>query len=163
MQLIELPVLWNILLDAAAWLVIHLGIVFAAVRLPDACFERDAGLYRTREWEDGGRFYQRVFHIRRWKDRLPDGGRLLKGGFSKKHLGAHGDEYYRAFVRESRRAEFTHWIHLPFALLFFLWNPVYVGMLMILYAVIANLPCILAQRFNRPRFERVIRSVTRQE
>ena len=162
MQLIELPVLWNILADAAAWLVIHLGIVFVAVRLPDSCFERDSALYRTRAWEDGGRFYQRAFRIRRWKDLLPDGGRLLRDGFSKKHLDAHCDAYYRAFVRESRRAEFTHWLHLPFALLFFLWNPAYVGLLMVVYALIANLPCILAQRFNRPRLERVIRPASRQ-
>jgi hypothetical protein len=47
-----------------------------------------------------------------------------------------------------------HWLCIPPALLFFLWNPGPVGFVMILYAFVVNLPCILAQRFNRPVWRR---------
>jgi len=35
--------------------------------------------------------------------------------------------------------------------LFFLFNFWYAGIIMILYAFIANLPCIIIQRYNRPK------------
>ncbi len=149
------PVLWMILADFAAWLAIHLGTVWLANRVPDVWLERDHAMFRERRWEDGGRIYQRLLGIRRWKRLLPDGSSLFRGGFPKKRLGERTQAYYRAFIRESRRAELAHWVAIPPASLFFLWNPVGVGFVMIGYAVLVNLPCILAQRYNRPRFDRL--------
>lgn len=153
MTLIELPSLWNILLDVAVWAVIHLVVAVLSIRMPLHRFAVDSPLYRTRAWEEGGRVYQRVFHIRRWKHLLPDGGSWFKNGFAKKHLTGRDAAYFARFAAESRRAEWTHWLCIPPAFLFFLWNPVPVGFVMILYALAVNLPCILAQRFNRPRLE----------
>ena len=34
---------------------------------------------------------------------------------------------------------------------FLLWNPWWLGLLMFAYAVIANLPCLIVQRYNRAR------------
>jgi glycosyl-4,4'-diaponeurosporenoate acyltransferase len=44
-----------------------------------------------------------------------------------------------------------------FSPLFFLWNPLWVGFLMILYALTENLPMIMAQRYNRYRLRRVLK------
>jgi len=154
MRMIDLPVFWTILIDFAAWLVIHIGISVIALHRPDRPFEKDSWLYRIRDWEQGGLFWQKRCAVRRWKAFLPDGGALFKKGFAKKHLQATDPVYLAAFIRESRRAEWTHWLTIPFALLFFLWNPPSVGVFMIVYALAVNLPCIVAQRFNRPRLQK---------
>lgn len=154
MRVINVPVFWTILIDIAAWFVIHMGVSLAALHRPDRPFEKDGWLYKTRGWEQGGLFWQKQFAVRRWKAFLPDGGALFKKGFAKKHLQAADPAYLAAFIRESRRAEWTHWIAMPFALLFFLWNPPTVGVFMIVYALAVNLPCIVAQRFNRPRLQK---------
>ena len=39
---------------------------------------------------------------------------------------------------------------------FFLWNPWWADLVMVAYALAANLPCILAQRYNRLRFQRLL-------
>ena len=69
-----------------------------------------------------------------------------------RHVTSHDPAYLRTWVLESCRAELVHWLAIPPALLFFLWNPWPVGLLMILYALAVNGPCIVAQRYNRPRF-----------
>jgi glycosyl-4,4'-diaponeurosporenoate acyltransferase len=160
LPLIHLPGYWSILLDVAVWAVIHLVVALLSIRMPLRMFTRDASLYRTRAWEDCGRVYQRVFRIRRWKHRLPDGGSWFKNGFAKKQLTGRDAAYFALFAAESRRAEWTHWLCIPPAMLFFLWNPVPVGFVMILYAFVVNLPCILAQRFNRPRLETMERRLS---
>ncbi len=43
-----------------------------------------------------------------------------------------------------------------FAPLFFLWNKPGIGWIMIVYALIENLPLIMAQRYNRIRFKRLL-------
>ncbi|MDD2457701.1 MAG: glycosyl-4,4'-diaponeurosporenoate acyltransferase, partial [Eubacteriales bacterium] len=108
-------------------------------------------------WERQGQIWQQVFRVRSWKERLPDGAQLIGRGYAKKRLKAtHAMELSR-FIQESRRAELTHYLAMLPAPLFFLWNPVWVGWFMISYALMANVPCILAQRYNRPRFIQLLK------
>ncbi len=151
MLVVELPVAWTILLNAGAWLVIHLGVSYFSSRLPLAWFDPRRWLFRTRRWERGGRFYERVFLIRAWKRALPDGAALFRTGFRKCHLASRSPEYCRTFVRETCRAELCHWLVFALVPLFFLWNPSYVAWPMVPYAIAVNVPCIVAQRYNRPR------------
>jgi glycosyl-4,4'-diaponeurosporenoate acyltransferase len=88
---------------------------------------------------------------------LLDGSKLLKyKSFPKKHLGEKNEPYFNSFLTETCRAELTHWIIMLFAPLFFLWNKPGVGLIMVFYALIENLPLILAQRYNRIRLKRVL-------
>lgn len=152
LRLATLPVFWTIALDFAAWFVFHMAAVLITMNMPDRWFVSDHWLYRTRSWERQGRIWQQVFRVRAWKERLPDGAQLIGRGYAKKRLQAtHAAELSR-FVQESRRAELTHMLVMAPAPLFFLWNPVWVGWFMICYALLANAPCIIAQRYNRPRF-----------
>jgi glycosyl-4,4'-diaponeurosporenoate acyltransferase len=41
--------------------------------------------------------------------------------------------------------------------LFFTWNPWQIALLMVPYAVATNVPCIVAQRYNRPRLSALAR------
>lgn len=155
MRLIELPDFWTILLDFIAWFAIHMGCAILALKLPDTYFNQ-TGLYKSFAWEADGLIWQRIFRVKRWKNYLPDGAAFFKKGFRKKQMQTASADYYQLFIRESRRAEFTHWLAMLPAPLFFLWNPVWVGFVMIAYAILANGPCIIAQRYNRPRFERLL-------
>nr|WP_240905775.1 hypothetical protein [Thiorhodococcus mannitoliphagus] len=112
-------------------------------------------------WETTGRLYERL-GIRDWKDRLPEAGDFYAGGFSKRHLHGHDPAYLRRFVIETSRAETSHWLTWGMALTFFAWNPWDVGVAMMIYGAIANLPCILIQRYNRVRLRRAIRILARR-
>lgn len=156
-MLIELPIPWLIFVDVAAWFVIHMGVAWLGIRLSTHRFNHDSWLYRPRRWEQGGRAYERVLAIRRWKRMLPDGAALFSGGFRKANLGDADDAaYLERFRRETCRAEAVHLVVFGCAALFFIWNPWPVGIVMIVYGALANLPCIAAQRYNRIRLGRVI-------
>lgn len=144
-------------IDSAAWLVIHLGAAWAGTRLPHRWFHPEGALFRERGWEQGGRIYERGFRVTAWKHLLPDGAALFRGGFRKARLRTASRAYLERFRVETCRGELVHWVVLFCAPLFFLWNPWWVGCLMIAYAVAANLPCILVQRFNRIRLSRILK------
>jgi glycosyl-4,4'-diaponeurosporenoate acyltransferase len=154
-MLIHLSPVGLVVVNTLAWLVLHMAGAYAGTRMPDSAFPPGFWLYRPRRWERGGKVYERMFRIRAWKDRLPDGAALFTGGFRKKNMQGRDPEYLRRFLHETCRAEAVHEAVLVSSLLFFLWNPVWVGWVMIGYAVLANGPCILAQRYNRIRLLRL--------
>jgi glycosyl-4,4'-diaponeurosporenoate acyltransferase len=156
MRLIHLPTFWTVVIDFIAWGIIHLGVVFIVIRIPIGYFNPRGWLYQSRTWENNGDFYKRIFKVKRWKERLPDGARFARGRiFPKKRLDGKSEGYYWAFLQETCRGELTHWILILFAFPFFLWNKTGVGFLMILYALLENLPLIIAQRYNRCRLMRM--------
>lgn len=155
MQIVELPRPVMILLFFVLWFVFQMGAALLCLKLPNRFYARDGWLFKTRSWEQGGRLYERVFRIRRWKHLLPDGGALF-GGYAKKHLRDVSPQNLELFLLESRRAELTHWLAiLPFWV-FGLFAPGFVVPIMLLYALAANLPCIITQRYNRPRIVRIL-------
>ena len=153
MRLIHLPTFWTILIDIVAWLEIHMGVAHIMVRIPAYRFDPANRLFRIRPWEKAGRIYHDLFKIKIWKKYLPDGSPLLgEKGFPKKKLLSRDHDYFAAFLQETCRAELTHLVIALFAPLFFLWNSIAVGLIMIFYAAAENLPLIMAQRYNRCRF-----------
>lgn len=155
-MLIELPVAWLVAVNVIAWALIHLGFAWAGTRLPIGSFDPASWLYRKRSWEREGKFYEDRMHIRRWKDRLPDCGGIFAGGFSKAELSSKSKDYLRRFLVETCRGELVHWAVMFASLPFFLWNPWWAGLVMVFYAIAANLPCIVAQRYNRIRLSRLL-------
>jgi len=151
---IELPIHWIVILNVLGWPVIQLGLAWAWTQLPAAHFHAPAPL----GFESKGRFYERAFRIRRWKDKLPDGASWLSGGFAKASLQARNPEYIRRFMVETWRGELCHWSALAFIPLFMLWNPWWAQLVIVAYALAANLPCILVQRYNRARMHPLIKS-----
>jgi glycosyl-4,4'-diaponeurosporenoate acyltransferase len=155
-MLFHLPTLPTILIDIAAWFVIHLGVSYCITRVPLVFFDTGSWLYKPARWEYQGKIYERLLKIKRWKNRLPDGAAIFKIGFEKKHLKGVATGYLQDFIRDTCRAEFIHWIILLLSPFFFIWNLWWVGILMIIYALCMNLPCILTQRYNRIRLKRVL-------
>lgn len=151
-MLIRLPAIWIVMLNVAGWFVIQMGLAWAFTQMPVGWFDPGRGS----DWEEGGRFYERIFAIKRWKDRLPDAARWLSGGFAKGMLSARDPEYLARFIRETRRGELCHRMAIYCVPAFLLWNPWWASLVIFVYALAANLPCILVQRYNRLRLTRLL-------
>jgi glycosyl-4,4'-diaponeurosporenoate acyltransferase len=150
--LIELPTFWIIVLNVAGWPVIQVVLAWAFLNMPVGWFNPP----QPRPWERGGRSYEDVFAIKRWKDRLPDAASWFGVGFAKGSIASSASDYLRRFIIETWRGELCHWVALGCTPVFFLWNPWWADLIMVTYAIAANLPCILAQRYNRLRFQRLL-------
>ncbi len=128
--------------------------------LPAKFINPNYWLFRKRKWENEGDFYEIYFKIKTWKEILPDGSALFKKGFRKKRLTTTNADYIYQFILEVCRAEAVHWIVILLSPVFFIWNYWWAGIIMIIYAFVANLPCIFAQRYNRIRFKRLLDQVS---
>lgn len=148
---------WLVIIDAGIWIVWSTLVGYVAHRLPVDRLDRDRWLLRLRSTPDRvARRYAHSLRIKQWKPRLPEAGDLFEGGFNKRHLVHRDRPYLQRFVIETRRAELTHWVIMAIAPLFFLWNPFWVAVAMVGYGVVANLPCLLVQRYNRARLLRTL-------
>lgn len=150
-----LPKPLQVVACVAVWLAASAGWGYLGHRLPASRFDHDTWWSRLRGPERDGRVYERL-GIRRWKDRLPEAGALYSGGFSKRDLRAHDREHLERFALETRRAEFVHWLVLATVLVFPLFVVWYALPPNLVYAVVANLPFIAIQRYNRARLLRII-------
>lgn len=143
------------MLDAAAWAAWGTAAGYAAHRLPRTLLARDTSLTRLRACERGGCLYERL-RVRRWKRLLPDAGAVFRDGVAKRDLVGKDVASLQRLVEETRRAELVHWTVAALAPVFALWNPVPLTVAMVVYAVVANVPCILVQRYNRARLLRLL-------
>jgi glycosyl-4,4'-diaponeurosporenoate acyltransferase len=151
-MLIDLPFSAVVTLNVIGWPIIQFSLAWIFTYLPLPWFTPP----RSYAWECQGRIYEKCFAIKRWKDRLPDGASWLSNGFSKAKLVNKTPEYLRRFIRETWRGEVCHWFAIAMTPIFFVWNPLWADLVMIAYAILANLPCILAQRYNRVRLTNVL-------
>jgi glycosyl-4,4'-diaponeurosporenoate acyltransferase len=146
---------WAVVINIAVWLVIHLGVGMSTPRMRPRFFNPESWLYRQRIWERSGKTYSAALEVKKWKRHLPDGVGMFRGGFKKRHLENADVAYLQRHILETCRAEFTHWVILLFSLIFFVWNEWWIGLIMVGYGLAANMPCIVAQRYNRMRLQRV--------
>lgn len=142
-------------LDVVAW--IALGVIvggYQARRTP-AQLMRLGPFTAMSPREYGGGWYRRTLRIDAWKDRLPDAGTWF-GGLSKRQLPSPNDGGWRRFAAECLRAERTHLAMIAALPLFALWNPLGIFLGNVLFAIAANLPCLIVARFNRARIMKLI-------
>lgn len=110
--------------------------------------------FRSKRFEHNGDIYQRFFRIRSWKEYVP-----AVGVFDKKNLRKDlNREYVSQYLLESLRAELCHGYAIIFAIVLIFLTVDSANPKIILWAVMLNAPCIMIQRYNRPRFERLLRS-----
>ena len=115
-------------------------------------------LYRMASWEENGEVWNRIFLVKKWKKHLIDGSSIVKQNYNKRYLHGTKQADLLIFAAETKRAELTHWLMMVPGPLFFLWNPVWAGWIIIAYTLIANLPIIITQRYNRGRIEAILNS-----
>ena len=155
-MLIELSIVWTAALNIIAWTVIQFGLAWGFTQLAAERFNSQSFWPRIKRWELGGRFYERVFDIKLWKDKLPDASRMFRGGFAKANLQTAAPEFLERFLRETWRGEIVHWLALLTIPLFCIWNPWWGVLANAAVALAVNFPCILALRYNRARFQRLL-------
>lgn len=163
LQIFYLPDYQTIILFILLWTAFQGSVALASLRIKDSHFSCQSFLYRSRSWEKNGEIYQRIFKVRSWKRYLPDAGELIKGGYSKRHLNTHTKEHLEKFLIESCRAELAHMVSISPFWVFGFFAPARVILVVFLYSVAVNLPCIIAQRYNRPRIIRLLQGAERSE
>lgn len=149
------PIL-TVLLNIGFWLAISMLSAFAGTRFRHGSFHTGAFIYKERRWERQGRFYEEDLMVRKWKDLLPDWGGIFRGGFSKGALRSSSGDYLKRFAEETCRGEIVHWAAMLTGPVTLLWNPLWGAAVMTAYGVLANLPCIIVQRYNRIRILKLL-------
>lgn len=151
---VEIPPTLILLLNVFGIPSAHLLVAYWSIHLPNEFFQPRSFFFETRSWEKKGKIYERVFQVRKWKDRLPDGASWL-AGFAKNSLQSRDPIYLEKFTIETCRGEFSHWIQTIVILAFVVWNPFPANLIIITYAILSNLPCIISQRHTRCRLMNV--------
>jgi glycosyl-4,4'-diaponeurosporenoate acyltransferase len=144
------------------------GISFASGYLchfiPFSFYNIKNPIFKKRFWELEGKLYEKVFFVKYWKDIVPEAGELIKiHPFDKKKLKSKEKSFIERFIIETCRAELVHiliFLSTPFA---FLFNPPIGDYLMAAYGILANIPFIIIQRYNRIRFVKVLEKIEKKE
>ena len=146
--------LWGCVVYMAVWgiLCFPLGRLFKRLRLNWA-----RPPFSPFPWEKEGQVYERL-GIRRWKDIAPDVSKLFPSIVPRKTLsGRLTPELVRDMLEETCVAELTHLVLCIVGLaLAPLWPGAGGILLYIAYVALGNVPFIIIQRYNRPRFRRML-------
>ncbi len=136
----------------AALYVAALGILshFVGQALPRAHFDPQKFPYRSADWENGGKVYEKL-GIKHWKDRLPDMSKIMPD-MVKKKMSAVKSQGMDVLIAETCVAECVHWALMLLSLgIFFFWRGAWAVVFWLVYNLLGNLPFIIIQRYNRPR------------
>lgn len=148
----------TVLLFFVIWPLIQVGAALISLYIPDKFYHYNRFPYRTLKLELNGEIYQKVFFVKKWKHLLPDGAKAWKKkGYEKKHLKSFDPANLEKFLIESCRAELTHIIPILSVWVFFLFTDPLIGLIMVLYSILTNVPCLIAQRYNRPRIVKLLK------
>lgn len=119
--------------------------------LPRCWFRADAFPFRSYAWERGGKVYQKL-HIRAWKDRVPDMSRIIRKMYRKEVSASPNAENLQRLIEETCVAEAVHAILILLSLYVVkIWKGA-AGWIIWGLCILGNLPFIIIQRYNRPRF-----------
>ncbi|MGI9578726.1 MAG: hypothetical protein ACR2OH_11035 [Microthrixaceae bacterium] len=138
------------------WIAIGIGTGWVGNRVNLDRLDHDTWLTRARAFEDGGRFYDRTLRIRLWKDRLPERGDTFRDGFSKSHLTGRSEAHLERFIAETRRAEYVHWANVAASVVFAVFLPRWIVVVMVPFGLVVHLPFVAIQRYNRARLQRTV-------
>ena len=157
MQILFLPKIYAIALCFVLWAAIQFMVSILCIKIPDRYYDPTKFPFAPFRFEQNGALYRKWLLVHKWKKYLPDGGALMGSDFRKKNL-EHVTEYnLQRFMIESCRAEMTHFFAIfPFWLFGFIAPPEVIW-IMLVYALAINMPCSIAQRYNRPRIQQLVK------
>jgi len=145
-----------IIFNSLFWIIIHMISGYLSHLIPETIYRPSSTLFKPQWWEKNGKIYEKLFLIKRWKDKLPEAGEFFRlHPFNKKHLLSTDPAYLNRFLLETCRAEMAHLLPIVFLPLSFPFNPPIGDSIMALYAFLANIPFIMIQRYNRIRLLRI--------
>lgn len=160
-MLFDIQFSWPLVLfDLLIYALLQVSRMCLDMILPQQWFDPNKPYYHSWSWEQNGAFYQRHFHIRTWKDKLPSVNSL--DHFSKKNLGQLSPNYLRQFIFQTCRGESHHVRSILTTAVFLMWNPTGLFLLIFLLSTLGNLPFIFIQRYNRPRLRAILTQIEGQ-
>lgn len=154
-MLVDLSDLRAVGLSSLTWFVVSLTVGIRATRWSPERLDHTGPVTTLRAWEHDGAFWQKYLRVRRWKDLVPEAGGLF-GDYSKRHIRSRDTDGLVHFRRETVRAERVHWQILATTPVHLIWCRPAIAVGMVVFGVLANGPCIVIQRDNRGRIDRVI-------
>ncbi len=146
---------WQVILTTLFHIVAVIGVdaIFAFVirRLPSKWFKKDNGIFKIFKWER--KYYEKI-GIKKWKDKVPEWGKLTS--FSKSKLENPNDnEYVSRFLLECRYGEVIHLLGmiLGFLIIFILDLKFCLNFAIPVAIVnaVLNYPSYAILRYNRPK------------
>lgn len=151
---IELSNLWVAIINSLGIPATHMLLAWGCTRMPQQWFrktpEETNNKRRLQQFA-----FEHIFQVRRWKNLLPDAAPMFKG-FPKDSMKSTDPEYIRSFVAETRRGEFAHWLQMFAIPLFIIWTPWPGNLIVVIWAVVSNLPCIINLRYIRQRMRNLL-------
>lgn len=151
----------KLLLNVIYGAICSLAVLIIGLFLPRRWFNPQSVLFREREWERGGRFYNKLY-VGKWKSKLPDMSKHIKRLIAKRLTGSENAEDVRNLVAETCVAEAAHLALCVLSLgMVFIEKSVYGVMCAVIYSV-GNVPYIIIQRYNRPRLMKMLNRIERR-
>ncbi len=155
---------WMALLRCFIYLV-ALGVASQIIgtALPRRWFDGTGFLFACRSFEKNGKIYEKL-GIKYWKDKLPDMSKLMKKSMTPKQIKEPATvERVTALLKETCVAELVHlWLIVLAFPCIFLWKGVGGWTVWALY-ILGNIPFVLIQRYNRPRFSAVAAALEKRK
>ena len=108
-----------------------------------------------------GKIYEKM-GIRKWKDRVPDKSRWGGHEYAKTIRGQNDAENATRLLQETCVAELIHWGLMLATPLVFVFAHGPMAVLVVLLYGFSHIPCIIIQRYNRPRLCALLRRCQRK-
>ena len=135
------------------WYLIGISIAafFIGRLLPKKWFRADMFPYRAFGFEKEGRIYDKL-NIRKWQNKVPDMSKILPFMMPAKRVSVDCADKMPRMIQETCVAEFIHGMNCIAGLYCLKLYPGIGGIIIVLlYALVFNIPYMLIQRYNRPR------------
>lgn len=139
------------------------GLFLVGRVVPKDRFQADRFPFRLFPFEQDGRIYD-ALHIKKWKEGFPDMSVILPALIPSKRLPkVLTAAQITSMIQETCIAEWTHdLLCLAGFGCVFLWKGIGGWLVSLLYAA-GNLPYIIIQRYNRPKFVRLLKRLQAKE
>lgn len=127
-------------------------------------FNSDAFPYRAFKFEKDGLIYEK-FKIKSWQSKVPDMSRIVPSLVPSKSMDGPLDaKKLEIMLRETCVAELTHYL-LCLSGMYGCYHFLHGNTATFVYLLylLLNVPCMMIQRYNRPRLKRVLAGFTRHD
>ncbi|MEB7725233.1 glycosyl-4,4'-diaponeurosporenoate acyltransferase CrtO family protein [Mammaliicoccus fleurettii] len=153
----------KIIYNALYWFIVQMIIAQLGTRISYKFLEKDNKYFRSWNFEKEGQLWQQLVKVQYWKDHLPDGQHINSDIKSKStfDLSKNVNEIQQ-FILETRRAEIVHMLSI-FSVIAFYKSSKSVKIINFAYVVIANVPCMIVQRYNRPKLIRIYNKLLKRK
>lgn len=137
------------------WFIVQMIIAQLGTRISHKCLKKDNIYFRSWNFEKEGQLWQKLVKVQYWKNQLPDGQRINSNIVSKAAFDTSSNTHeVSKFILETRRAELVHLFSI-LPVIAFLNSSRSIKIINLVYVIIANVPCIIVQRYNRPKLVRI--------